>query len=197
MAIYLLRHAETDGNATHVVQLPGVPLSERGRQQAARLAARLAGAGITRIVSSDLARAIETAEALRARTGAPVEIDPGLAERNYGDVRGTPYSRLKEDIFGPDYEPPGGETWATFKARVDEAWERVLRIAAETEGHVAVVTHGLVCAAVFDRHLDGTPDDAPDHWGNTALTIVEAPRTVRLLACTAHLSDDAEHGGTV
>ena len=195
MAIYLLRHAETDGNATRVVQLPSVPLSERGRQQAARLAARLADAGITRIVSSDLARALETAEALRATTGAPIEIDPALAERNFGDVRGTPYSRLTEDIFGPDYEPPGGETWATFHARVDDAWERVLRIAAETAGHVAVVTHGLVCGAIFDRHLGGTPDDAPDRWGNTALTVVETPRTVRLLACTAHLDDDAERGG--
>ena len=187
MAIYLLRHAETDGNATRVVQLPGVPLSERGRQQAVRLAARLADAGITRIVSSDLARAIETAEALRARTGAPVEIDPALAERNFGDVRGTPYSSLTADIFGPDYEPPGGETWAKFHARVDQAWQRVLRLAAGTEGHVAVVTHGLVCGAIFLRHLDGTPDDAPERWGNTALTIIDAPRTVRLLACTAHL----------
>ena len=187
MAIYLLRHAETDGNATRVVQLPGVPLSERGRQQAARLAARLADAGITRIVSSDLARAIETAEALRATTGAPVETDPALAERNFGDVRGTPYDRLPADIFGPDYEPPGGESWATFHVRVDEAWQRVLRLAAATDGHVAVVTHGLVCGAVFLRHLDGTPDDAPERWGNTALTIIDAPRTVRLLACTAHL----------
>ena len=188
MPIYLLRHAETDGNATRVVQLPGVPLSERGRQQAVRLAARLADAGITRIVSSDLARAIETAEALRARTGAPVEIDPALAERNFGDVRGTPYDRLPADIFGPDYEPPGGESWATFHARVDEAWQRVLGLAAATEGHVAVVTHGLVCGAIFLRHLDGTPDHAPERWGNTALTIIDAPRTVRLLACTAHLS---------
>jgi broad specificity phosphatase PhoE len=195
MAIYLLRHAETDGNATRVVQLPSVPLSERGRQQAARLAARLAGAGITRIVSSDLARAIETAEALRATTGAPVEIDPALAERNFGDVRGTPYSRLTADIFGPDYEPPGGETWATFHARVDDAWRRVLRLAAGTAGHIAVVTHGLVCGAIFDRHLGGTPEAAPDRWGNTALTVIETPRTVRLLACTAHLDDDAERGG--
>jgi len=38
MAIYLVRHAETDANATRVVQVPGVPLSARGRAQAARLA---------------------------------------------------------------------------------------------------------------------------------------------------------------
>ena len=63
----------------------------------------------------------------------------------------------------------------------------MLRLAAATEGHVAVVTHGLVCGAIFLRHLDGTPDHAPERWGNTALTIIDTPRTVCLLACTAHL----------
>jgi broad specificity phosphatase PhoE len=197
MAIYLLRHAETDGNATRVVQLPGARLSTRGREQAARLAGRLAGAGIARIVSSDLARALETAKALHAATGAPLEIDPALAERNYGDVRGTPYSLLTEDIFAPAYEPPGGETWATFHARVDGAWPRLLRLAAETEGHLAVVTHGLVCEAILERHLGGAPDADVRRWGNTAVTIVEPPRTVQVLACTAHLEGDAGRGGAV
>jgi len=197
MAIYLLRHAETDGNATRVVQLPGAPLSVRGRDQAARLARRLAGAGIGRIVSSDLARALETAEALRATIGAPLDIDPTLAERNYGDVRGTPYSQLPEDIFAPDYEPPGGETWAVFHARVDDAWNRLLHVAAGTDGHLSVVTHGLVCEAILERHLGGVPDDDVQRWGNTAVTIVEPPRTVRLLACTAHLDDSGERGGAV
>ncbi len=197
MAIYLLRHAETDGNATRVVQLPGAPLSVRGRDQAARLARRLAGAGIVRIVSSDLARALETADALRATTGAPLDVDPTLAERNYGDVRGTPYSQLPEDIFAPGYEPPGGETWAVFHARVDDAWDRLLHVAADTDGHLAVVTHGLVCEAILDRHLGGAPDDDVRRWGNTAVTLVEPPRTVRLLGCTAHLDDGAAHGGAV
>src|SRR5262249_21128987 len=108
MAIYLLRHAETDANASRVVQRPDVALSARGRDQATRLAARLARAGIARIRTSDLARAIETAEVLRAATGVPMDVDPDLAERNFGDVRGTPYASLRTDIFGPDYEPPGG-----------------------------------------------------------------------------------------
>jgi len=195
MAIYLLRHAETDANAARVVQRPEVPLSVRGREQAARLARRLAGAGITRIRTSDLARALETAEALRTATGAALEVDPGLAERNYGDIRGTPYARLTTDIFGPDYEPPGGETWADFHARVDAAWEGLLRLAAEeTAGHVAAVTHGLVCEAILQRYLGGASDGGAGRWGNTAVTVVEPPRTVRLLACTVHL--DATDGRT-
>src|SRR5262249_32633944 len=92
MAIYLLRHGETGANAARVVQRAHVPLSARGRAQALRLAERLAKVGIARIRSSDLVRAVETAETLAAATGAPVELDPELAERSYGDVRGWPYA---------------------------------------------------------------------------------------------------------
>ncbi len=196
MAIYLLRHAETDANATRVVQRPDVPLSARGRAQAARLAGRLAGAGIVRIRSSDLARARETAQALEMATGAVLEVDPALAERNYGAIRGTPYAVLGTDIFAPDYEPPGGETWAAFHARVDGAWAAVLRAAQETPGNLAVVTHGLVCHAILGRHLDGERAIGAGAWGNTCVTVVEPPRTVRLLACTAHL-DRVDGGGAV
>ena len=195
MAIYLVRHAETDANASRVVQRPDVALSTRGRDQASRLAARLARAGIARIRTSDLARAIETAEVLRAATGAPMDVDPDLAERNFGDVRGTPYASLGTDIFGPDYEPPGGETWAQFHARVDGAWASALQVAAATPGHLAVVTHGLVCEAVLQRHLGGADADA-FRWQNTAVTIVEPPATLRLLACAMHL-DAATDGGAV
>lgn len=196
MAIYVLRHAETDANAIRVVQRPDVPLSARGRDQAARLARRLGAVGIARIRSSDLARALETAEALRTVTGAAVDVDPGLAERNFGDVRGTPYADLDADIFGPGYEPPGGETWAAFHARVDAAWSRVLRAAAATRGHLAVVTHGLVCEALLQRHLGGAEADA-GRWANTAVTIVEPPATLRLLACATHLDDATPDGGAV
>ncbi len=193
MAVYLLRHAETDDNAARVVQLPHAPLSARGRAQAERLAQRLADAGITRIRASDLARAAETAAALAAMIGVRVEVDPALAERDYGDVRGRPYATLTEDIFAPDYEPPGGESWAAFHRRVDAVWAATLRLAAETPGHLAVVTHGLVCEAVRRRHLDGAAD-ADVRWGNTAVTIVEPPRAVRLLACTTHLDAMADGG---
>ncbi len=191
MAIYLIRHGETVDNATRVVQLPDAALSAAGRLQAEALARRLADAGIVRIVASDLHRARATATTIAAATGAPVEIDPDLAERNYGDIRGTPYAELGVDIFAPDYAPPGGETWDAFHARVDRVWQRLVGTVTHDARHVAVVTHGLVCRAIALRHLvlpAGT--EAPLHWGNTALTIVDGapPRTVRILGCTAHLT---------
>jgi broad specificity phosphatase PhoE len=199
VAIYLLRHAETVSNATRVIQTPDAPLSDRGRDQAARLAARLRTAGIGRILASDLARALATAEILRDATKAPLELDTGLQERNFGDLRGIPYADLDGDPFAPDYVPPGGESWETFHRRVDRAWARVLAAAAETDGHTAVVTHGLVCLSVVTRHCElcaGTV--LPSGWGNTSVTLVDAepPWRVRLVDCTAHL-DGRATGGSV
>ena len=54
--------------------------------------------------------------------GAPLTFDPLLHERNFGDIRGTPYASLGFDMFAPDYAPPNGETWEVFHTRVDRAW---------------------------------------------------------------------------
>jgi broad specificity phosphatase PhoE len=70
---------------------------------------------------------------------------------------------------------------------VDAAWTAVLARAGETPGHLAVVTHGLVCDAILTRHLDGARAVGAGGWGNTCVTVIEPPRHVRLLACTAHL----------
>jgi probable phosphoglycerate mutase len=190
--ILLIRHGETLGNASRTVQLPDNPLSARGIMQAERLARRLAREGIARIVSSDYARAATTAERLQGVTGAPLSFDPLLQERNFGDIRGTPYIELGFDMFDPDYAPPNGESWAVFHARVDRAWAEVQTLAASTEGHLAVVTHGLVCRSLAARHLVLAHGAVvPERWENTSLTIVEcpAPWRVRLLNCVAHLAD--------
>ena len=191
-SILLIRHGETHGNAVRIVQRPDIPLSERGRAQAERLARRLADAGIAGILSSDLARAAMTADCLARATGVGVRFEPLLHERNFGDIRGTAYADLGFDPFEPDYAPPNGEHWDVFHARVDRAWARVREVAAETPGHLAVVTHGLVCRSLAARHL-ALPEGAvtPERWENTSVTIVEgrAPWRVQLLNCCAHLDD--------
>jgi len=192
VSIFLIRHGETVGNASRVVQHPDNPLSPRGLAQAERLARRLAGEGIAHIVSSDFARAAGTAEQLRRVLGVPVSFEPLLQERNFGDLRGTPYVELGFDMFAPGYAPPNGETWEVFHRRVDQAWMRVQTLAAATSGHLAVVTHGLVCRSLAARHLAlAAGDSVPERWENTSLTIVEgpAPWRVGLLNCVAHLED--------
>lgn len=191
--LFLIRHGETAGNASRIVQRPDIPLSPRGVAQAERLARRLAGEGIARIVSSDLARAASTAEHLRRATGAPLSFEPLLQERNFGDLRGRPYAELGLDMFAPDYAPPNGETWPAFHARVDRAWARIQELlAAGPGGDVAIVTHGLVCRSLAARHLAlAEGQTVPERWRNTSLTIVEcpAPWRVRLLDCVVHLED--------
>lgn len=197
--ILLIRHGETVGNASRIVQTPESPLSPRGLAQAERLAARLAGAGLARILTSDLPRAAVTAELVRRATGAAVETDPLLQERNFGDVRGTPYAELGLDLFAGDFAPPGGESWEAFHARVDLAWERLRALAASTPGPLAVVTHGLVCRSLAERHLTlPTGTVVPTRWENTSLTVVEGPSPwlVRLLNCVAHLDQTTRSPGS-
>jgi broad specificity phosphatase PhoE len=195
--IFLIRHGETDSNAARVVQTPDVPLSSRGVAQAQRLAQRLAGEGVAAILSSDLRRAVMTAEHVQARTGAPMRFDAGLQERNFGNIRGHSYASLGFDIFAPDYEPPGGERWDEFHDRVDAVWQRVIDVARATDGNLAVVTHGLVCHSLAQRQLNLPAEvTAPLRWNNASLTVIEppAPWKVRLLNCVVHLDDSTETG---
>lgn len=82
MLLYVIRHAQSEGN----VRLPGATidchLTELGRRQAAAVAERVAQLGIDRLLSSPYTRALETAEAVRAATDAPAEVVPLLHEHH-------------------------------------------------------------------------------------------------------------------
>ena len=195
--IYLIRHGETALNANRTLQPPATPLSERGIAQAQRLGARMAPLGIARILASDLSRAAMTAEAVRAATGAPLEFDAELHERNFGDWRGTPYDALGFDPFAEGMSPPNGETWEVFHARVVRAWRNVLAVAARTQGPLAVVTHGLVCRGVISSHAPPAPGLAPPAgFRNTSVSVLErAPEwRATLIDCVAHLDDARDTG---
>jgi 2,3-bisphosphoglycerate-dependent phosphoglycerate mutase len=190
MTILLVRHGETAGNASRVLQRPDAALNERGMRQAERLAQRLFDDGFVHVICSDLLRARMTAAPLSARSGVTVEESPLLQERNYGDLRGVPYVALTENPFGPDFAPPNGEDWPTFHARAAEAFDFIVRTRGRVQGPLVVVTHGLVCRAIVNRHAR-LPEGivAPELFGNTSVTVLheDAPHTVSLLNCTRHL----------
>jgi probable phosphoglycerate mutase len=210
VSIYLIRHGETAGNRARIVQLPDIPLSERGIAQARLLAARLASAGIAHILSSDLPRARMTAEPLAHTTDLDIHLDPDLQERNFGDLRGTPYTDLEAtgiDLFAPHTAPPGGETWKAFHERVDRLWQRATQLAAEVDGHLALVTHGLVCHSIAARLVEPPStiardsygsDGPPLRFGNTAVSVLKGPSPWRfdLFACTAHLEGAVAEDGS-
>jgi probable phosphoglycerate mutase len=203
MTILLVRHGETDGNAARILQRPDVPLNERGMHQAEQLARRLFDCGFVHVLCSDLLRARMTAGPLAARPGIAVEESPLLQERNFGDLRGVPYAKLTENPFGPDFVPPNGEDWPAFHTRVAEAFAYIVSRRRSLNGTLVVVTHGLVCRALVERHkLLPEGVIVPERFDNTSITVLheDVPHTVSLLNCTRHLMTSLEmdrNGGLV
>ena len=144
--LILVRHGESTGNAEgRLLGRLYAPLTDRGLDQARRLGPAVAGA--TRLISSPLRRAVDTAEALG--TGLPVEIDERWIEVDYGqfdgmklgDVPAEMWTRWRSDI---SFRPAGGESLAEAGVRVRAACEDLFSVdgaGARGRGHVVVVSH--------------------------------------------------------
>jgi broad specificity phosphatase PhoE len=151
---------------------------------------------ITEILSSDLPRALRTAEAIAAATGAPIQTSDLLQERNFGDWRGQRYDDISIDPHTTQETPPGGESVSMFEERVARAFEHVVRVRSlMTGGNLAVVTHGLVLRAMLAKHARLSADmDQPAQMDNTSVSIIDAqsPHAATLINCIRHL-DKATH----
>lgn len=191
MTIYVIRHGETDLNASRVLQWPDTPLSARGRAQAARLGERFSAANLALILASDYTRAHSTAQAVAQTNGAPLEIAEDLRERNFGDLRGKSWAELGLDPHDADYSPPNGESWPVFHARVARAWNEVVVRAGALDGDLCVVTHGLVLRSLLSELLPSPAGGAPARFHNTSVTVIDGPPwAVALAGCHAHLDGD-------
>lgn len=192
MELIFVRHGETPMNAARVFQHPDTPLSERGLAQAEAAARRLETMDVDMIVSSDMMRARQTADALARRLSMPVVESPLLGERSFGDLRGLARASLDFDADAPDYSPPNGESNPVFHERVAQAFEWVLGHRVPEGRRLAVFTHGLVLRRLVAAHL-ALPDGVPpiDQFANTAITVatLSPPHLVSLLACARHLSE--------
>ena len=194
MSLLLIRHGETALNVARVLQPADTPLSARGIAQAEALASRLASMNVEIIVSSDLPRALRTAQAIAAATDAPIETTPLLQERNFGDWRGQPYDGMSVNPLTMQEAPPGGESAAAFERRVALAFAHLVQRQAKTGLRLAVVTHGMLLRVLLGAHVRLPEGVAlPTHFGNTCLSIVDArpPHAAALVNCTAHLDSGA------
>lgn len=100
--IIIWRHGRTAWNLAGRVQgQTDVPLDDVGRAQARSAAARLASLGPSRIVTSDLARARDTADELARLTGVEVATDARLRERSFGVREGLTLAEAWERFPGP------------------------------------------------------------------------------------------------
>jgi probable phosphoglycerate mutase len=156
----LLRHGRTEWNGSHRFQgHTDVPLDAGGLQQADRAAALLAPLAPARVVSSDLARAVSTAEPLARRLGLDLATDPALRETHAGSWEGRFDSDLAAD---PDYQawrlgadvPAGGSE--TRSQVADRATPALLSWAEDLDPSsvLVVVTHGGTVRCVIGRLLD-------------------------------------------
>lgn len=200
MTILLIRHGETALNASRVLQPPDTPLSERGLAQAQAVAARVAKLGAVGILSSDMPRALMTAQAISQTTGLPIRTTTLLHERNFGDLRGRAYDSLDHDPIHAEEGPPNGESMTQFRERVARAFDEILAMRRTLEGNLVVVSHGLVIRVLLERHLSLNGLAAPERLANTSVTVFDLaePYAVSLLNCEEHLlAADRDDGRSV
>jgi len=166
--LIIVRHGETEWNIKSIRQGNlDSRLTEKGMAQAKALAQRLAREHFTALYSSDLGRAVQTAEEVASVTGHEIITDPRLRERHLGIFQGLSGEEIKQKhpeeyklhrSLGPDYVIPGGESVRQQVARniayLNEIGSKHL---GET---IVVVTHGGVISGLF-RHTFSIPFNAP------------------------------------
>ena len=173
--LIVVRHGETDWNRARRLQgHTDVALNANGVEQAARLAVALAGEEIGSIHSSDLARALATAEPVAVALGKPVARHASLRERHYGTLEGSTYAEILErhprdatSMQRQDVEHAlhDGESRETFFRRAVDAVTRIARRADRTgaTSPLLIVTHGGVLDMLY-RAVHGIPVDVERSW---------------------------------
>ena len=146
--LLLVRHGETDWNRDRRFQgHADPPLNETGREQAHALAAELTSEGIELVYTSDLARAVETAEIVAARLGADVRSMRDLREIDVGEWQGLTWQEIEERYLDGARSwrarGYGWETGETYEELGDRVVAALRRIASDhPEERVLVVGHG-------------------------------------------------------
>ena len=202
--IVAIRHGETAWNVdTRIQGQLDVPLNDKGLWQARRLAQALADEGIAAVYSSDLQRALQTAQAVAAACALEVVTDTGLRERAFGVFEGLTWAEIERDHPAeserwrrrePDFGPAGGEVLTDFYARCVAC---VTTLAARHPGEVvAMVAHGGVLDCLY-RAATRLDLRAPRSWqlGNASINrLLHTPQGLTLVgwADTGHL-DGAVH----
>lgn len=159
--IVLWRHGQTNWNIENRFQgHSDIPLNEVGLQQAERAAPLLLALRPSKIISSDLIRAQQTAAALAKISTLDVAIDPGLRETNGGNWEGKTgaenraedYDRFVNWLDGDD-QPAGqtGERRSEIAARAVNAINAALH---EDVSTLIVVTHGGTARCILGKMLD-------------------------------------------
>ncbi|MDR0616615.1 MAG: histidine phosphatase family protein [Synergistaceae bacterium] len=180
--IFLLRHGKPQfpDERKYIYGQTDFPLSEAGRKEAEAIGKALSKVPMSRIISSDLARAADTAKivaGLQKKKPRAPEQDPALREINMGEWDGLTKDDIASgyvDIFrrrGQDVEnvtPPGGESLGQLQARGIAAFERIAE-ESRSLGNILIVAHGAIMwsivSGLFDMPIGGLYRFGLDYCG--------------------------------
>lgn len=179
--IFLARHGETIWHSENrYTGSSDIALTRRGLEQAEALGRWAAGANLTRLASSDLSRAVKTAEAAQRHTGLELIQHPGLREVDFGRGEGLTIAEmlaafpegLKAFLETPARTPlPQGEPGASALERVIAVLEHLA--SADDAARILVVMHSTVMRLVICRVLGVDIDSYRSiftHVANCAVT---------------------------
>lgn len=175
LELWLVRHGQTTWNLSRRISgWSDVPLTDLGREQAQNLAPLLADKKFDSVWSSDLVRATETAV---LAYGEDFTKTDGLREINFGNHEGQSWGKLDEKnveeiMEFKSYCAPGGESIATFEARIKGFIENL------SEGRHLLFCHGGVVRALtyklgLDRFLSNCGLAVVDWSGQELICVKE------------------------
>lgn len=155
--LWLIRHGETEWSAAgrHTGRTD-IALTEEGRRQAALLEKRLAGRSFSHVLSSPLARALDTCKI--AGYSEAAELTDNLLEWDYGNYEGLTITEIRDKAPGWTIwtgDPPDGESIMQVAERV----RRVIDRASSVRGDVALFAHGHVLRVLAACWLELPPDN--------------------------------------
>ncbi len=190
---YLIRHATNDlVGKTMPGWIPGVHLNTEGREQARRLAQKLSGRGISRVYSSPLERAMETAEPLALALGVAVERRDALIELKIGEWAGKSFAEIEQDPRWRRFNehrsatrPPGGELMLETQQRMvaellclrDQHAGEAIAVVSHADPIRAVLTYFLGMPLDLFYRIDISPASVSiiklEEWGAQVLSMNE------------------------
>lgn len=201
--IYLIRHAEAEGNLYRRVHgWYDSLITDNGYRQIAALEKRFRGISIDAVYSSDLFRTRTTARAVYVPKGLELHTDPGLRELKLGDWEDMTFGFVRHrfpqamELFNrtdPAWEVPGGESFFQLGERVEET---VRRIARRHSGQTAALfSHGMAIRQFLGRVKNIPPEQwhSMPHGDNTAVSCLtwDGERfAIEFEMDNSHLSED-------
>lgn len=186
--IYLVRHAESEGNIGKVQQGPSTPLSEKGNQQTAFIAERFKTIDIDCIISSPQTRAKTTAEAVSRVIGKDIEFSDLLIERKKptaiigidrsSDEFNKVEDAIRDNFHNLDWKHSDEENFLDLKARAVQLLAHADSISGE---NILMVSHGVFMAMIAAYAMFGDELTSQEFWkvfvgtehNNTGITVLK------------------------